>query len=97
MDNGPVYILPRDLDRETDVADHKWDTDGKEMVGYDGEELGTPAIVPAGSIVAFSSLTLHRSSPNTSNAARRAYLVQYSNGPILVPGTGQPKTFAIPL
>ena len=97
LDNGPVYLLPRDLDQQTDVADHNWDSDGKEMVGYDGEELGTPAIVPAGSIVAFSSLTLHRSSPNTSDAARRAYLVQYSNGPILIPETGQPKTFAIAL
>jgi len=96
-DNGPVYLLPRNLDLETDVAVHEWDLDGKEMVGYHGEEPGLPAIVPAGSIVAFSSLTLHRSSPNTSDAARRAYLIQYSNGPILVPTTGEPKTFAVRL
>ena len=40
-------------------------------------------IVPAGSIVAFTSYVLHRSGPNTTNRMRRVYLPQYSAEPIV--------------
>ena len=96
-DNGPVFVLPRNLKEETGLVPHHWDETGKEMVGYDGPEPGIAAIVPAGSVVIFSSLTLHRSSPNTTDAPRRAYLAQYSGTPIIDPATGRPKTFATEL
>ena len=96
-DNGPVFVLPRDLRSDTSIEPHEWDATGKEMVGYSGSEPGIPAIVPAGSVVLFSSLTLHRSSPNTTDRARRAFLAQYSSAPLLNPETGAPKTFAVPL
>ena len=35
-----------------------------DKVGYHGNDPGEPAIVPAGSIVVFSSRTFHRSGPN---------------------------------
>lgn len=92
--NGPVYVLPRNLRDDTSLAPHRWDEAGKEMVAYDGSDPGVAAIVPAGSVVAFSSATLHRSSPNTTDAPRRAYLAQYSGEPIIDPTTGKPKTFA---
>lgn len=96
-DNGPVYLLPRDLDREGHVDPHTWDETQRENVGYHGTEAGTPALVPAGGVVVFSSLTLHRSSANQTDAPRRAYLAQYSTTPIIDPGTGRPKRFATPL
>ncbi len=95
--NGPVFVLPRDLLEDTTILPHRWDDGGKEMVGYDGPDPGVAAIVPAGSVVVVSSVTLHRSSPNTTDAPRRAYLAQYSGAPILDPSTGRPKTFATPL
>ncbi|WP_425038271.1 phytanoyl-CoA dioxygenase family protein [Primorskyibacter sp. S187A] len=97
LENGPIYLLPRDLDRETHVEPHVWDEAAKERVGYTGAEPGQPALMSAGGIVVFSSLTLHRSSANTSDAPRRAYLAQYSTEPILDPTTGRPKSFATPL
>jgi ectoine hydroxylase-related dioxygenase (phytanoyl-CoA dioxygenase family) len=95
--NGCVYVLPRDLDRDQTIVPHRWDEAGKEKVGYDGPENGVAAILRAGSLVIFSSTTLHRSGPNTTAHARRAYLCQYSPEPIIDPATGAPKHFAIAL
>ena len=39
--------------------------------------------MPAGSVVAFSSRTFHRSGPNTTDRVRRVYLAQYSAEPIM--------------
>jgi len=96
-ENGPVYVLPRDLTKDSALFPHHWDRDGKEMIGYDGADEGVAAIVPAGSVVAFSSATLHRSSPNTTDRARRAFIAQFSPEPIIDPATGQPKRFATAL
>jgi ectoine hydroxylase-related dioxygenase (phytanoyl-CoA dioxygenase family) len=63
---------------------------------YFGKEPGVPAIVPAGSLVVFSSLTFHRSGANTTNRMRRAYVTQYSPQPILRPEDKQPMHLAVP-
>lgn len=97
IQNGCVYLLPRNLQLEPDIEPHRWDAAGKEKVGYEGSDPGIAAEVPAGSIVVFSSLTLHRSGPNTTRSIRRAYICQYSPEPILMPGTQSPKHFATEL
>lgn len=97
VQNGCVYLLPRNLELESGIEPHRWDAAGKEKVGYEGPDPGIAAEVPAGSIVVFSSLTLHRSGPNTTSSLRRAYICQYSVEPIIVPGTGSPKHFATEL
>ena len=96
-DNGPVFVLPRDLTKDTSIVPHHWSETAKEMVGYEGPEEGVSAVVPAGSVVVFSSVTLHRSSTTTTDKPRRAYLAQYSGEPLVDPATGKPKTFATPL
>ena len=62
---------------------HEKEEDTNDQVGYFGKEPGIPAIVPAGSIVLFTSVSFHASSANTSGRMRRAYLAQYSSEPIL--------------
>ena len=52
---------------------------------------------PAGDIVAFSSLTPHRSGSNVTDVPRRAYVCQYSAEPIRDPKTGDLKRFAKPV
>lgn len=96
-ENGPVFVLPRDLNAESAILPHHWDEEAKEYVGYDGDDPGIAAVVPAGSLVLFSSLTLHRSSTNTTDRPRRAYLAQYSPEPLIDPETGKPKRFATAL
>ena len=51
----------------------------------------------AGTVVAFSSLTLHRSGANTTPNPRRAFVCQYSVEPIKDPETGELKRFAKPV
>ncbi|ABD53867.1 phytanoyl-CoA dioxygenase family protein [Jannaschia sp. CCS1] len=96
LENGSLSCLPRDLDREGHIDPHHWNDIGKEKVGYDGPDPGEALPCPAGTMVIFSSLTLHRSGANTTNRPRRAYLAQYSDGPILDPSTGNPRNFATP-
>ena len=97
MDNGALWLLPRARDDGDAPAQHRWSDEGKEYVGYDGPEPGWPAQVKAGSAVVFTSLTMHRSSPNTTDRPRRGYLAQYSAEPIRDPATGENRQFATPL
>lgn len=97
IDNGAVFLLPRTPDQGEQPVKHWWNEAEKEYVGYDGPDPGLPAEVPAGSVVVFSSLTLHRSSPNTTDRPRRGYVVQYSAEPIIDPDTGDNRLFATAL
>ena len=96
-ENGCVYILPRDIEAQPGIDKHEWQEDSNELNGYFGDEPGTAMTCPAGTIVAFSSLTLHRSGPNTTGRPRRAYICQYSLEPIRDPETGDLKRFAKPV
>lgn len=97
LDNGCIHVLPRDLANETEVNAHVWDEAGKELVGYDSDRPGVAVPCEAGSIIAFSSVTLHRSGSNATERPRRAYVCQYSAAPILRPETGVPLNYAKPL
>jgi ectoine hydroxylase-related dioxygenase (phytanoyl-CoA dioxygenase family) len=83
-ENGTVYILPFSRagvrSRQEHVRD---DTGTNDLIGYHGDDLGVPVVVPAGSIAVFSSVTFHRSAANTTKGTRRVYLAQYSAEPIL--------------
>ena len=48
-------------------------------------------------MVAFSSLTLHRSGPNRTPRPRRAYVCQYTAEPLRDPQSGALKRFAKPV
>lgn len=95
--NGCVYLLPRNLDEQPGIDRHEWQEESREMNGYFGSEKGTAMTCKAGTIVAFSSLTLHRSGNNTTDHPRRAYVCQYSVQPIRNPQTGELKRFAKPV
>lgn len=82
--NGTVYVLPhaRGGTRST-IHDHTQEEKTNDLVGYTGSDPGIAVTCPAGSIVAFTSYTLHRSGVNSTSDMRRVYLAQYSNEPIL--------------
>jgi len=95
--NGTVYLLPYARAGTRDVIEHVRDEETNDMIGYSGADPGDPVVVPAGSIVCFSSTVLHRSGPNTTDHMRRVYVAQYSAEPILTEdGTG-PRHLAEPL
>lgn len=82
-ENGTVYVLPhsRGGTRAT-IFDHAQEAGSNDLIGYQGDDPGIPVIAPAGSIVAFTSYTFHRSGANSTDRMRRIYLPQYSAEPI---------------
>jgi ectoine hydroxylase-related dioxygenase (phytanoyl-CoA dioxygenase family) len=84
-ENGTIRLLPFS---KVPASRH--------LVGWEGDDFGVVVEVPAGSIVAFSSLLLHTTGANTTPRLRRAYLAQYTPEVILDPGTRHLRRDAIP-
>jgi ectoine hydroxylase-related dioxygenase (phytanoyl-CoA dioxygenase family) len=82
LENGTAFVMPFSTIGVKTLVEHIRDPQTGDKTGYFGKEPGIPAVVPAGSIVVFSSLTFHRSGANTTDKMRRAYVTQYSPEPI---------------
>lgn len=83
-ENGTVHLLPHSRAGTRDrILDHTREPGTNDLIGYADDDPGVAIAAAAGSIVAFTSYTLHRSGPNTTNSMRRVYLPQYSAEPIL--------------
>ncbi len=83
IENGTVHILPFSRSGIRSWVQHIREEGSNDMVGYFGTDKGIAAVVPAGSIVAFTSISFHCSGTNITPKPRRAYLAQYSSEPIL--------------
>jgi ectoine hydroxylase-related dioxygenase (phytanoyl-CoA dioxygenase family) len=81
-ENGTIYVLPYDRAGGGKVVAHVAKEGSTDKVGYHGDDPGIPVIVKAGGIAVFSSVCFHRSGPNRTEKPRRAYIAQYSSGPI---------------
>lgn len=75
LDNGTVWVVPGGHRRGT--LAHV-DTDLGRRCLPESTLGALPVEVPAGSVVAFSSLTPHRTGPNHTDALRSAYILQYA-------------------
>lgn len=78
-ENGSVYLLPYSRSGIRSYVRHIPDPETNDLVGYFGSDPGVAVTAPAGSIVVFSSVVLHRSGPNLTDRLRRVYLAQYSH------------------
>ncbi len=94
--NGTVHVLPFSRAEVTWRVDHTTQENTNDLVGYTGSDPGEPVILSAGSIVAFSSVSFHRSGGNSTDADRRVFLAQYSAEPIVDPRTRQIWALATP-
>lgn len=95
-ENGTAYVLPFSTVGIRSLVEHIRDPQTGDKIGYFGKEPGIPAVVPAGSLVVFSSLSFHRSGANRTNRMRRAYVTQYSPEPIYQPGSDQLMHLGVP-
>ncbi len=87
IDNGCPWVVPGIHRRGT--LEH-WPTElGFECLDKLEDEIDSRAVpveAKAGDIVVFSSLTPHRTGPNTTGTVRKAYIVQFSHdGAIMYP------------
>jgi hypothetical protein len=76
VDNGCLWVQPRSHHRGRQPH-HNSASFGSFRVGYDGDDDGTAVPVTKGSVLVFSSLLMHRSGPNITDGARRAWIIQY--------------------
>ncbi len=96
IENGTAYVMPYSTIGIRTLVEHIRDPLTGDKVGYFGELPGVPAVVPAGSLVVFSSLCFHRSGANTTERMRRAYVTQYSPSLIYKPDTGELMHLGVP-
>lgn len=77
-ENGPVHLLPYSRSGIRSYVKHIPDPETNDRVCYFGSDPGVPMTAPAGSVVVFSSVVMHRSGPNLTDRNRRVYIAQYS-------------------
>ena len=80
--NGTVHLLPFSRAGIRSWVQHIVEEGSNDKVGYFGSDPCITVEVPAGTIVAFTSLNFHSSGTNTTDKMRRVYLAQYSCEPI---------------
>lgn len=95
VENGTIWILPFSVLDCRNTISHVRDETTNDLIGYAGHEEGIPIEVPAGSLVVFSSMVLHRTGANRTSRQRRAYFAEYTPEPI-VDFDGSPWNLAIP-
>ena len=82
--NGTISVLAHDvLGTRNHILDHEREDGTNDLIGYAGLESGELITMEAGSVAVFSSTSLHRSGPNTTDQQRRVYLAQYSSEPLM--------------
>lgn len=93
--NGTVRLIPGS--HQEGLIDHERLAATNDLAVVVDEARAVAVEVPAGSVVAFSSRTLHATGANGSDRPRRVYLAQYTPEVMLNPGTRQLRRNAIPL
>lgn len=89
-ENGSVYLLPYGRSGIRSYVKHIPDERTNDRMCYFGADPGLPVVAPAGSIVCFSSVVIHRSGSNKTDRLRRVYLAQYSSGVIMTKDRSRP-------
>lgn len=95
--NGPLSIIPTNIETTTEVITHQWSDKSKDLFIEVDKSKAKELYVAEGTLVVFSSLTPHASGANQSSRTRTAYLAQYSSEPIIDPSTGLIRNQAIPI
>ena len=79
-ENGCISVLPDS--HQKGLIEHQRTPLGMACYSNDAPDQGVRVPVRAGSIAVFTSLTFHKSGPNTSHGTRKAYVIQYSHSPL---------------
>lgn len=93
IENGTVRLVPGS--HGGGILPHVRDAATNDLAVAVADGQGVAVEVPAGSVVAFSSLTLHATGANRTDRPRRVYLAQYTAEAMLNPGTRQLRRNAI--
>jgi ectoine hydroxylase-related dioxygenase (phytanoyl-CoA dioxygenase family) len=75
LENGCIWVVPGS--HKWGLQEHVYDNDLREYQVKVDESKAIPVPMERGQVAIFSSLTLHKSGPNTSNEPRLGYVPQY--------------------
>lgn len=94
-ENGCISVLPGSHKRG--LVEHTHSPIGLVCHSIDDPDQGFLAPVRAGSMIAFQSLTMHKSGANVSAGPRKAYILQYSQAGLRYAKTGETIPDLIPI
>jgi phytanoyl-CoA hydroxylase len=94
-ENGCISVLPSS--HKLGLVEHTPSPIGLVCHSSEHPDQGVQAPVRAGSLLAFQSLTMHKSGANTSSGSRKAYILQYSHTGLRHALTGEPIPDLIPV
>jgi hypothetical protein len=80
VENGTIWIVPGM--HKSGLLPHQWSEEHREFQLEFDDSARIPVELSAGQIAVFHSLLPHCSGPNTSNAIRYAYVVQYHHAQV---------------
>ncbi len=95
VSNGCVWVRPGS--HKKGLVEHTPTPIGLACHSLDDPDQGIPVPVPAGSIVVFWSLTMHKSGVNVSQGCRKAYIVQLAQAGLVSLRTGEPVPNLLPI
>ncbi|MFT3965445.1 MAG: phytanoyl-CoA dioxygenase family protein [Sphingobium sp.] len=95
LQNGTVRLVPGS--HRNGVIEHRRVPMTNDLAVDVDDARAVAVEVPAGSVVVFSSCTLHATGANESDRPRRVYLAQYTPEVMIQPGTRHLRRNAIPL
>ena len=96
LDNGTAHAMPFSHIGIRRLEEHEHDEKTGNKADNFGNAPGVPAVVPAGSVVVFSSLSFHQSGTNITDRMRRPYVTQYSPKIIYRPSETSPIHLDVP-
>lgn len=89
LENGCIWVIPGS--HKLGLIEHVRDTQSAETRPRQIDESNAiPVPMKAGQIAIFSSLTLHKSGPNTSTTTRKGYVPQYHVPGVVAALDGKP-------
>ena len=94
-ENGCISVRPGS--HRNGLVPHESTPVGLACHRLDDADQGIFVPLKAGSLVAFQSLTMHKSGINRTQGTRKAYVVQYAKAGLRNAVTKEPVTCAIPL
>jgi phytanoyl-CoA hydroxylase len=95
LENGCIWVRPGS--HKNGLVPHEQTPIGLACHALDDPDQGIPVPVPAGSIVAFWSLLMHKSGVNVSSGPRKAYIVQLAKAGLTSLRTGEPIPNLLPI
>ena len=95
VENGCIWVLPGS--HKKGLAPHESTPVGLSCHSLDDSDQGIPVPVPAGSMVVFWSLTMHKSAANVSRSVRKAYIVQCCAHGLKYVATDEPVPGLLPI